>query len=88
VFLDFLGLEYDGGRVREASGRGPRPRVFEIPNHNWLRITRVLLCLKTLSLDDECRAFFEYLEAVHDGGVGVTDDTFAYWQDAARGVAR
>ncbi len=86
AFLAFLGLEYADGSVRAA---GPvRPRVFEIPNHNWLRITRVLLCLKTLGLDDECRAFFAYLEGVYEGGGGVTRDTFAYWEGAARGEAR
>jgi hypothetical protein len=86
-FLDFLGLEESDGEVREADGRG-RSKLFAIPNHNWLRITRVLLCLKTLGLDDECRAFFAYLERVCRGGSGVTDETFAYWRDAARGVAR
>ena len=87
-FLDFLGLEYVGDEVGEVAGRGPRRKVFEIPNHNWLRITRVLLCLKTLGLDDECRAFFEYLELVYDRGDGVAAGTFAYWRDASRGVAR
>jgi hypothetical protein len=86
AFLRFLGLEFHDGAVRES---GPvRPKVFEIPNHNWLRITRVLLCLKTLGLDDECRAFFAYLKGVYEGGAGVTAETFAFWSDAARGVAR
>jgi hypothetical protein len=86
AFLAFLGLEYADGSVRPA---GPvRPRVFEIPNHNWLRITRVLLCLKILGLDDECRAFFAYLKGVFENGSGVTRDRFGYWQDAARGEAR
>ena len=86
AFLRFLGLEYVEGTVRAA---GPaRPKVFEIPNHNWLRITRVLLCLKTLGLDDECRAFFAYLQGVYEAGGGVTRQTFEYWRDAAEGKAR
>src|SRR5262249_23629237 len=59
-FLAFLGLEYADGAVREADGFGRRAKVFEIPNHNWLRISRVLLCLHTLGLPDEGRAFFQY----------------------------
>jgi hypothetical protein len=88
AFLRFLGLEYAAGSVREAGDRAVRPKVFEIPNHNWLRITRVLLCLKTLGLDEEAQAFFAYLKGVYESGVGVTRETFEYWQDAARGVAR
>jgi hypothetical protein len=87
-FLGFLGLEYAGGAVRETDAFARRARVFEIPNHNWLRITRVLLCLHTLGLPDERRAFFDYLESVYKSRRGVTPDTFAYWSDAARGVAR
>ncbi len=86
AFLKFLGLEYAGGSVRPS---GPaRPKVFEIPNHNWLRITRVLLCLKILGLDDEARAFFAYLQSVYEGGGGVTRQTFDYWKAAAEGKAR
>jgi Opioid growth factor receptor (OGFr) conserved region len=83
VFLRFLGLEYAGGAVVDAEGLASRRQVFTHPNHNWLRITRVLACLRTLGLEEECRAFFAYLERAHRAGVGVTDDTFAYWRDAA-----
>ncbi|MGE3819316.1 MAG: opioid growth factor receptor-related protein [Isosphaeraceae bacterium] len=89
AFLNFLGLTYDvdQGRVIEAVG-GPRRSIFSIPNHNWLRITRVLLCLRTLGLDDECAAFFACLKRLHEEGVGVTEHTFAYWEAAAEGLAR
>jgi hypothetical protein len=88
AFLGFLGLEYADGAVRETAKFARRAKVFEIPNHNWLRITRVLLCLHTLGLVDECRAFFDYLKGVYEQRRGVTDDTFQYWRDAASGVAR
>jgi hypothetical protein len=88
AFLRFLGLEYADGSVRETERFPRRAKVFEIPNHNWLRITRVLLCLHTLGLVDESRAFFDYLQGVYEQRRGVTDDTFAYWRDAASGVAR
>ena len=86
-FLRFLGLEEsEGGEVCPIAGRGPRPRVFAIPNHNWLRITRVLLCLNALGLPDECRSFYRYLEGVHARGEGVSDATFGYWREAAGGA--
>lgn len=89
AFLGFLGLIFDAEAcvVAEAPG-GPRRKIFAIPNHNWLRITRVLLCLKTLGLDDECRAFFEYLQGIHERQGQVSAETFDYWRDAAGGVAR
>jgi hypothetical protein len=83
AFLRFLGLEYRDGAVVEVEGLASRRRVFTSFNHNWLRITRVLLCLRTLGLDDECRALFACLERIHQAGVGITPDTFAYWRDAA-----
>ena len=83
VFLRFLGLEYVDGAVVEAEGLAGRREVFTSFNHNWLRITRVLLCLRTLGLDDECRAFFGYLDRIARAGVGVTPDTLAYSRDAA-----
>jgi len=88
AFLDFLGLAYDSGIVREADHFPKRAAVFRSPNHNWLRITRVLLCLRTLGLDDDARAFFAYLEGAYERGVGITADTFAYWRDAAGAGAR
>jgi hypothetical protein len=87
AFLRFLGLETREGKVVDDP-RGTRSKLFEIPNHNWLRITRVLLCLKTLGLDDDAAAFFAYLEDAYRRKVGITAETFEYWQDAARGVSR
>jgi len=87
VFLGFLGLEIVEGVVREAHGAHRRAAVFARPNHNWLRITRVLLCLQTLGLKPEARAFYLYLEGVNARGGGVTRDTFEYWRSASEGVA-
>ena len=90
AFLAFLGLEFDAEKneVRASSRFAERCSVFATPNHNWLRITRVLLSLKTLGLDAECRAFFTFLNALHEEPVGITDMTFAYWRDAAEGKSR
>ena len=90
AFLAFLGLKFDAeqNEVRATNRFAVRHEVFATPNHNWLRITRVLLSLKTLGLDAECRAFFAFLDDLYKEGVGITDMTFAYWRDAAEGKTR
>ncbi len=85
VFLRFLGLELDEstGTVRESTDFPARSAVFAMPNHNWLRITRVLHSLKALGLEAECQAFFTYLQTLD-----VPLESFQYWSEAARGVAK
>ena len=82
VFLRFLGLELDESTltVRDSADFADRRAVFALPNHNWLRITRVLHSLKSLGLETECQAFFNYLKTLE-----VPDETFRYWSEAARG---
>jgi hypothetical protein len=84
VFLGFLGLGLEGGRVVEAPDYPSKRDVFRHPNHNWLRITRVLASTRTLGLEEESSAFFGFLEHLRDSGrSGITADTFDYWRDAA-----
>jgi hypothetical protein len=56
-------------------------------NHNHLRITRILKCLKLLGLDAEADAFFQYLERVYEQEQGkprpgITARSFEFWQTA------
>ena len=39
--------------------------------------------MRLLGLDAEAQAFFDCLESLYDSGVGISDDTFGYWRDAA-----
>ncbi len=85
AFLGFLGLARDGIGIVEGPDFEARRDVWASPNHNWLRITRVLHCLRILGLDDEARDLFAFLERLHQGGTsGITPDTFGYWAGAAR----
>ncbi len=85
VFLAFLGLAYEDGRVVRADDFQEKPSVWRYPNHNWLRITRVLISMRLLGLEDASRAFFECLEELQrQGDARITPETFAYWKDAAR----
>lgn len=82
-FLNFLGLEFDDVDVKKASNFEKKKNAFWIePNHNWLRITRVLECLKLMKLDFEAERFMECLEELHTEGAG-SETSFDYWKKAA-----
>jgi hypothetical protein len=84
VFLAFLGLRYDDGAVVRGPDFEVKAEVWRFPNHNWLRITRVLTSVRLLGLEDEGQALFAFLKALRAGvGSGITNDTFGYWARAA-----
>ncbi len=87
VFLAFLGLRFEGGKVVEAPDFAGKQQVWRYPNHNWLRITRVLTSLRMLGHEDASRAFFDFLRAYRDGGRSrITADSFRYWEEAANSI--
>jgi hypothetical protein len=84
-FLAFVGLEADERGVRPSAEFDRKREVWRYPNHNWLRITRVLHSLRLLGLDDEAQSFFACLSNLRQTGkAAITPETFAYWTDAAR----
>ncbi len=59
--------------------------IWESPNHNWLRISRILRSLILLGLDREARAFYDWLEAAYrNRRFPIDSDTFGYWQRAVQ----
>lgn len=83
--LSFLGLAMtEDGKVVEGPNFALRaPDVWAEPNHNWLRITRILRSLTLLGLQIEALAMFAWLEAVYSNGrFPITADTFDYWRRA------
>jgi hypothetical protein len=83
VFLAFLGLRYEEGRVVEAPDFELKKDVFAAPDHNWLRITRVLSSTRLLGLEGPSQALFRFLEEYRASGQsGITPDTFRYWEQA------
>ena len=77
-FVNFLGLSYEDGGVGQGAGFGAKVGVWWTPNHNWLRITRVLASTRMLGLEAESRAFFEFLQAIRFRAE-IDATTFAYW---------
>jgi hypothetical protein len=88
--LAFLGLTAAAdGTVTEGPNFAARePEVWADPNHNWLRVTRILRSLHLLGLEEQSRALFAWLKAAHDARrYPVPGDTFRYWAEAASGAA-
>lgn len=97
VFLDFLGLQIVAGSdenpadqdaftVQKAAHFEDECRVlFKRANHNWLRITRILTCLKAIGtpmLVYAANAFYECLRKLHEEEGLVSENSFSYWKAA------
>jgi hypothetical protein len=84
--LRFYGLAYDaaGNTVRRRADFAERARNWlQRGNHNYLRITRILHCLKALGLEDRARAFLRCLEEIFaERGGDIGDKTLDYWRSA------
>lgn len=83
-YLRFFGLEYVDGEVRAT----PEFEliVFQIANHNWFRITRVLKSLRLLGLEKEAVAFYKFLHWLHTTCGMVSDNSFSFWKEAVNGL--
>lgn len=87
--LTFLGLSLaaDGHVVEGANFSARTPDVWDTPNHNWLRVTRILRSLRLLGLEAESQALYERLEILYRGGrFPILADTFRFWMEAAKGL--
>jgi Opioid growth factor receptor (OGFr) conserved region len=85
LMLDFYGLHRTDGRVRKADDFERRAVTWLTPfNHNFLRITRILICLKALGLGNWSQAFFRCLKELYAENADVIgEETFGYWKNAA-----
>jgi len=62
-----------------------KAKVWQYPNHNWLRITRCIHSCKLMGFEHVAQSLFDCLCKIYDSNQGVTPDTFKYWQEAAQG---
>jgi hypothetical protein len=77
-WLSFCGItSIDAGLAFDR----PNPDVWARPNHNWLRVTRVLRSLNLLGLSDEAQAFFALLTTTRSR---IDPTTWGYWERASR----
>lgn len=84
-FLAFLGLAREEDAIVPASDFPTKRAIFQEPDHNWMRITRAVTCLRTLGLADEAQRFYKGLQRlILIGEAQITAETRAFWKDAAR----
>lgn len=84
--LHFYGLRREGADVVPAPDFETKARNWLTPyNHNFLRLTRILICLKTLGLSQWADALFRRLKALYDTHqTTIGAETFRYWSEAVR----
>ena len=83
--LAFLGLSWsDKGEVVEGKNFTARvPDAWASPNHNWLRITRILRSLTLLGMEAQAHALYERLNVIYRSKkFPILADTFRYWTEA------
>lgn len=85
VFLRFMGLGItppgQPAVVVRDKRFGDREGLWKYPNHNWLRVTRVLKSLRLLGLEEEAQAFWKAIQELRAEGYG-SENSFLYWQEA------
>jgi hypothetical protein len=87
--LTFLGLhQAENGEVVEGENFATRAfDVWDSPNHNWLRITRILRSLRLLGLATEGQLLYRRLEELYRSRrFPISADTFRYWTEAIAGI--
>lgn len=91
VMLHFYGFHYslEAGRVliRPAANFKDRSNHWlAAPNHNFLRITRILKCLVLVGLEPYAALFFRALESVHKKRASIVGDSYHYWARAVEAI--
>lgn len=83
-YLRFFGLEY----LNDVVVQTPEfdSMLFQVANHNWFRISRVLQSLRLLGLEKEAVAFYKFLKGIHEEFGWVSDNSFSYWKEAVNGL--
>ena len=84
--LSFLGFAMAGdGKVIEGEHFSARiPDVWAMPNHNWLRISRILRSLTLLGMELQAQAVYELRLSAYftSRRFPIPANTFRYWTEA------
>lgn len=92
MFLKFLGLELFGPQMRDwpkdmdwqvarTEAFEKRENLWKTPNHNWLRISRMLGSLMLLGMPNLAKAIYKELSQLRQEGYG-SENSFSYWRKA------
>ena len=75
-YLKLFGLKYEEGKIADTDMKD----VWKYPNHNWMRVTRILNSLKTLGLTEESEAFYDFLKVRFKDATGLAKQSFSCWK--------
>ena len=83
--LAFYGMEWRDGEIVRGPRWRERDQWLTPYNHNHLRLTRMLVSLRTLGLRDEAGALYAALRSIakNEGRDAISAVTLRYWDDAA-----
>jgi hypothetical protein len=84
--IGFYGLTLNAtGEIERAVNFKSQASNWLSPgNHNHLRITRIIRCLRLLGLETEAQAFYVCLAGIYEEHPKkITADTFRFWKSAA-----
>lgn len=82
VFLKFLGLKYEDGKVIRGSNFASRSILWlNWDNHNYKRISRILRCLMLMGCEKEALAFYECLSELYESGYNINRESLLHWRD-------
>jgi hypothetical protein len=79
-FLAVLGLSFGDGQVQETKDVG----LWAGPNHNWLRITRILRSSLLLGHEEEAKALLDFCEA--KATPAAVEFSLAHWKKAIQNL--
>jgi hypothetical protein len=86
LMLKFYGFEIDESNqtihiVKSSDYEVKKNNWISYKNHNYLRITRILTCLRLLGLENYSQALFKCLEQVYsEESYEIGEITFDYWK--------
>lgn len=80
--LSFYGLSWDGDTIVRAHAFAAHRQWLTPGNHNHLRLTRMLISLRTLGLESQAQALYRCLRDIAQTEGGVTAVTLRYWDEA------
>jgi len=87
LMLAFYGLTRTGDAVTRGATFAQRQCDWLTPaNHNYLRLTRIVLCLRHCGMEAVARGLFTRLEdiAAHEGKGLIAERTLGFWRAAVK----
>jgi len=87
--MDFYGFDVlKNKKLRKSENYNVRKNNWiSTKNHNYLRLTRIISCLKLLGLEEYAKELFEALKIVYDENkIVIGQTTLNFWQQAIDGT--